>query len=41
MSYVLVGYPLAVASLLGYTLWVLARGRRLSRQVPEEHRRWM
>jgi len=41
VSYVLIGYPLAVAALAGYTVWVLVRGRRLSRQVPEQQRRWM
>ena len=41
MSYVVIGYPIVLIALVAYTAWVLARGRRLSRQVPEEHRRWM
>lgn len=39
-GYVLTGWIGAAALLAGYAGSVLRRGRRLSRQVPPEDRRW-
>lgn len=35
------GYAIVIGSLVGYAVWVLVRGRRLSKQVPPEERRWL
>ncbi len=40
-GYVAAGYVLVFGTLLGYSVRVLLRGRRLSKQVPPEDRRWM
>jgi hypothetical protein len=40
-SYVIAGWVLVLGSLAAYALWVIVRGRNLSRQVPPEERRWM
>lgn len=40
-SYIIAGYVATLGGLGGYAAWVLLRGRRLSRQVPPEDRRWM
>ncbi len=37
---VLGGWGAAAAILGGYTLWLLRRGRAVSREVPEGQRRW-
>jgi hypothetical protein len=34
------GWTVSAAALLGYAAMVVARGRRLSRAVPAEERRW-
>lgn len=39
-GYVAAGWSLAVALIGGYALVVLLRGRKLSRRVPPEARRW-
>jgi heme exporter protein CcmD len=39
--FVLSAWGVTAVSLALYTVRVLSRGRRLSRQVPEERRRWM
>ena len=38
---VLTGWGLTIAGIIAYTVALVARGRRLSRQVPPEERRWM
>jgi CcmD family protein len=38
--YVIAGYLLTSVGIGGYVVWLLSRGRRLTRQVPEERRRW-
>ena len=40
-GYVIVAWVLGVAAVGGYALSVVRKGRRLSRQVPPESRRWM
>lgn len=40
-GYVALGYVTVVGSLAAYGWWILRRGRRLSRQVPAEERRWL
>lgn len=37
---VLGGWAAAAVGLGGYTLWLLRRGRAVSREVPEGQRRW-
>jgi heme exporter protein CcmD len=39
--YVGVGYGAAFVALGGYTVRTLLRGRRLSRKLPPDQRRWM
>jgi hypothetical protein len=39
-GYIAIGWIGTAAVLGGYALSVLRRGRRLSRQVPAEERRW-
>ena len=34
------GWGATVAGVAGYALWLVRRGRRLSRTVPPEDRRW-
>ncbi len=38
--YVGLGWGASAGALLGYAGWVVVRGRRLSRDVPPEARRW-
>jgi hypothetical protein len=40
MSYVYLGYAVALAGLGGYAVRVLVRGRRLSRSLPPGERTW-
>ena len=40
-TFVVAGYLVTTATLVAYSAWVLLRGRRLSRQLPPEERRWM
>jgi len=40
-GYVGITYSIAIAVLLAYTVWVIWRGRRVSRQLPPDERRWM
>lgn len=37
----IVAFVLTVVVLTTYTVWVLRRGRQLSRAVPPEQRRWL
>jgi len=39
--YIAVAWIVTFVSLALYSLWVIRRGRELSRRVPEEQRRWM
>jgi heme exporter protein CcmD len=39
-GYVVAGYGAAFLALGGYAVWVVRRGRRLSKLVPPEERRW-
>ncbi|MGH9119394.1 MAG: heme exporter protein CcmD [Acidimicrobiales bacterium] len=39
-GFVVAGYGVTVAAIGGYAVWVLRRGRRLSKLVPPEERRW-
>ncbi|MGI8662505.1 MAG: hypothetical protein ACR2LQ_04735 [Acidimicrobiales bacterium] len=39
--YIVGGYTATLGGLGAYAVWVLLRGRRLSKQVPPEDRRWM
>jgi heme exporter protein CcmD len=39
-SYVLSGYGVVFASIAGYSVWLLRRGRAVSRRVPPDQRRW-
>jgi hypothetical protein len=39
--YIIAGYVATLGGLGAYTVWVLLRGRRLSKEVPPEDRRWM
>jgi hypothetical protein len=38
---VAIGYVIVVGSVIAYSVWVIVRGRRLSKQVPPEDRRWL
>lgn len=40
-GYIAVAWIVTFAVLSLYALWMVRRGRELSRQVPEEDRRWM
>lgn len=40
-GYVAASYVAVFGSVIGYTAWVLVKGRRLSRQVAPEDRRWL
>ena len=40
-GFVAAGYAVTFGVLVAYSAWVLVRGRRLSRQLPAEERRWM
>lgn len=39
--YVGAGYVTVFGSIAGYAWWTLRKGRRLSRDVPGEDRRWL
>ncbi len=39
-GYIAVGWGGTAALIGAYAIWVLRRGRSLSRQVPPEERRW-
>jgi heme exporter protein CcmD len=41
LGFIAAAYGTTAVVLGGYVAWMLNRGRRLSRQVPEERRRWM
>lgn len=40
-EYVIAGYGFAALAIGGYTAHIVRRGRRLSKQVPPEKRRWL
>jgi hypothetical protein len=40
-TYIIAAWAVTVAVIGGYALALVRRGRRLSRQVPRERRRWM
>lgn len=40
-GYVAVGYVAVIGSIAAYAWWTLRRGRRLSREVAPEDRRWL
>jgi heme exporter protein CcmD len=40
-GYVVAGWGITAVVLVGYALWIILRGRALSKQVPPEDRRWM
>jgi heme exporter protein CcmD len=40
-NFVIGAYAVTAGGVGAYVAWVLARGRRLSRQLPEGRRRWM
>jgi heme exporter protein CcmD len=40
MGYVFLGYGVVFAALVSYAVWVVLRGRRLSRTLPPEERTW-
>jgi heme exporter protein CcmD len=40
-GYVALAWGVTVVVLVTYALWIIARGRSLSRRVPPEDRRWM
>jgi hypothetical protein len=39
-GYIAAGWLSALGLVGAYTAWVIVRGRRLSRRVPPEERRW-
>lgn len=40
-GYIAAAYVLVLGGTAVYAAWVLVKGRRLSRQVPPEDRRWL
>lgn len=40
-GYVIAGWSITFVVLVAYALWIVLRGRALSKQVPPEERRWM
>lgn len=40
-GYIAVAWLVTFLTIAVYALWVLRRGRELSRRVPEDERRWM
>ncbi len=40
-NYVTGAYVVTIVALVAYAVWVIARGRRVGRQLPPEDRRWM
>jgi hypothetical protein len=41
VGFIVAAYGVVGGTLSVYVVWMLNRGRRLSRQVPEGRRRWM
>jgi hypothetical protein len=41
VGYVAVCYVTVIGAVAGYAWWMLRRGRRLSREIPPEDRRWL
>ncbi|WP_420638509.1 heme exporter protein CcmD [Candidatus Poriferisocius sp.] len=41
VGYIAAGWSVTVVAVVAYAGWMLLRGRRLSRRVPENRRRWM
>jgi heme exporter protein CcmD len=39
-GFVVVGYAVTLAALGSYAIWVLRKGRRLSKAIPPGERRW-
>jgi len=39
-GYVAMAWGITSAALVAYALWIVLRGRALSRRVPPEDRRW-
>lgn len=39
--FIAAGYIAVFGSVIGYAVWTLRRGRRLSEQVAPEDRRWL
>ena len=40
-AYVAMAWGIAAVVLVAYAIWIIVRGRALSRRVPPEDRRWM
>lgn len=40
-GYVIAGWAITFVVLVAYAVWIVLRGRALSKQVPPEERRWM
>ena len=40
-AYVAAGYVIVFLTVAGYAAWVIVRGRRLSKRVTPEDRRWL
>ncbi len=40
LPFIAAAYGISAAAVVSYAAYVLRRGRRLSRQVPEDRRRW-
>lgn len=40
-GYVAMGWGITVVVLVAYALWIILRGRSLSRRLPPDDRRWM
>ncbi len=40
-GYTLAGYGIAAAAIGSYVIHIVRRGRKLSRQVPADRRRWL
>ncbi len=39
--YIAAAWTVTFTSVAAYSVWVIKRGRDLSKEVPEEQRRWM
>jgi len=40
-GYVIAGWTITFGAIAAYAVWTILRGRKLSRQVPAEERRWL
>ena len=40
-AYVAMAWGISAVVLVAYAIWIIVRGRALSRRVPPEDRRWM